>query len=77
MGRKIEDLMIWLALNYAKTIDAKKVRAQLIPSKRNRPTRDILIASILESTGKNLFEVSSKIKMDPPKELFIENKLIE
>ena len=77
MGRKIEDLMIWLALNYAKKNDAEMVRAQLIPSKRNRPTHDILIASILENTGKNIFEVSSKIKMEPPKELFIENKLIE
>lgn len=77
MGRKIENLMIWLALNYTKKVEAKMLRAQLIPSKRNRPTHDILIASILENTGKNIFEVSSKIKMEPPKELFIENKLIE
>ena len=53
MGRKIESLMIWLALNHAKTVEAKMVRAQLIPSKRNRPTHDILIASILEN--KTLF----------------------
>jgi FkbH-like protein len=77
MGRKIEQLMIWLALNYAKKVKAKKLVAHLIPTKKNRPTHDILINSILEKIDDNIFEVSSEVKMDSPKEIYIENTLIK
>lgn len=77
MGRKIEEFMLWLAINFAKKNNVRKVTAEFIPTKRNRPTFDILNKSIFKNLSKNLFEVDSNIMLDPPKELQIISKLIK
>jgi len=77
MGRKVEEFMLWLAINFAKKNNVNKVIAEFIPTQRNRPTFDIFKNSIFKNNSRNLFEVDSGIKIDSPKELKIDFKLLE
>ena len=77
MGRKIEEFMLWLAINFAKKNNVSKIKAEFIPTKRNRPTFDILQKSIFKNISNNLFEAESNINIEIPKELKINSTLIE
>ena len=77
MGRKIEEFMLWLAINFAKKNNVSKIKAEFIPTKRNRPTFDILQKSIFKNISNNLFEDESNINIEIPKELKINSTLIE
>ena len=77
MGRKIEEFMLWLAINFANKNNISKIKAEFIPTKRNRPTFDILQKSIFKNISNNLFEAESNINIEIPKELKINSTLIE
>ena len=55
MGRKIEELMIYLSIQYAKKFKSVYFEAKYIKTQRNRPTLDIFRNSNLEEIKKNYF----------------------
>ena len=73
MGRKIEEFMHWLAIKYAKDKKVDLISAELIPTKKNRPTYDIFKNSIFKNKQDNIFEAKSNVNIEPPKELFIDS----
>ena len=76
MGRKIEHLMLSLAYIFAKEKEAKVIKAEFIPTKRNRPTYDIFNDSIFKYSKDNIFLSKIDAQINFPKELSIENKSI-
>ncbi len=74
MGRKIEEFMHWLSIKYAQDKKIDLISAELIPTKKNRPTYDVFKNSVFKSKKENIFEITSDINIEPPKELSIDSK---
>lgn len=64
MGRKVEDIMIYIAIKELEKLGAKRIEAEYIMTERNRPTLDIFNESIMKVYGKNkyYFEDFNKLK---------------
>lgn len=72
MGRKIEDLMFYLAIKYSKNNGAKIIEAKYIKTKRNMPTLEIFNKSKLNQKKKNHFVSNKFSEFKKPKFISIE-----
>ena len=75
MGRKIEDLMFYLAIKYSKTNGAKLIEAKYIKTKKNIPTLEIFNKSKLNQKKKNHFFSKKFSEFKKPK--FISIKCLQ
>jgi FkbH-like protein len=55
MGRKVEESMLHVAVEWARSVDSREVRLEYVPSAKNRPCLDFLIRSKLVREDENLF----------------------
>ena len=57
MGRKVEDVMFWKLMEFSKEVNAKIIKAEIIPTKKNRPTFDIFNNSYFKKTKSTIMRL--------------------
>ena len=66
MGRKVEETMLHLAASEAQRLGAREVVARYIPTKRNRPTLDVLRSSGLIEISEYVFRSENVDQLSKP-----------
>ena len=66
MGRRVEDVMYWQLMTYGKEVNAKIIKAEIIPTKKNRPTSDIFDNSYFKKTKKHNYEAKIEENFKKP-----------
>ncbi|HXV98465.1 MAG TPA: hypothetical protein VEC93_08580, partial [Anaerolineae bacterium] len=55
MGRKVEETMLHIVINYARAAGLAEVQARYIPTPKNKPCLSFFEASGLAANGDNIF----------------------
>ena len=55
MGRKIENTMLHVAVEHARSLGLRSLEAQFLPTAKNKPCREFLLGSGLERSAEDLF----------------------
>ena len=72
-GRQIEDLMLWWALEYARSRGCKSVIAQYLETAKNKPCLEFLNRSGMDRTGDGtIYHWDISRDLSPPEHIQIE-----
>jgi FkbH-like protein len=72
MGRGVEEAMLSTAIEYARIVDAREMRATLIPTKKNKPCLRFFEESSFVAGGEHVFTWNLGVPYGPPSHLTIE-----